>query len=50
MLVGVILGDASIKRVGLDKAFISFEQSNKKQKRLSKSFAKFSKRRITFNG
>jgi len=30
MLVGVILGDAHIKRTGLDKAFISFEQSNKK--------------------
>jgi hypothetical protein len=30
MLVGVILGDAYIKRTGLDKAFISFEQSKKK--------------------
>ena len=30
MLVGVILGDAHIKRIGLDKAFISFEQSKKK--------------------
>lgn len=30
MLVGVILGDAYIKRTGLDKAFISFEQSSKK--------------------
>ena len=30
MLIGVILGDAHIKRTGLDKAFISFEQSNKK--------------------
>lgn len=30
MLVGIILGDAHIHRVGLDKAFISFEQSNKK--------------------
>ena len=30
MLVGIILGDAHIQRVGLDKAFISFEQSNKK--------------------
>jgi hypothetical protein len=30
MLVGVILGDAHIKRIGLNKAFISFEQSNKK--------------------
>lgn len=30
MLVGVILGDAHIKKVGLDKAFISFEQSTKK--------------------
>jgi LAGLIDADG DNA endonuclease family len=30
MLVGVILGDAHIRRTGLDKAFISFEQSSKK--------------------
>lgn len=30
MLVGVILGDAYIGRTGLDKAFISFEQSEKK--------------------
>jgi hypothetical protein len=30
MLIGVILGDAHVKRTGLDKAFISFEQSNKK--------------------
>ena len=30
MLVGVILGDAHIGRVGLDKAFITFEQSSKK--------------------
>nr|QCI56447.1 hypothetical protein [Hypsizygus marmoreus] len=30
MLVGVILGDAHIKKTGLNKAFISFEQSIKK--------------------
>src|SRR5258708_28818181 len=30
MLVGVLLGDAHIGRTGLDKAFISFEQSKKK--------------------
>jgi hypothetical protein len=30
MLIGVILGDAHIKRTGSDKAFISFEQSSKK--------------------
>ena len=30
MLVGVILGDAHIKRSGLLKAYITFEQSNKK--------------------
>lgn len=30
MLTGVLLGDAHIGRVGLDKAFISFEQSKKK--------------------
>lgn len=30
MLIGVILGDASIKRTGLNKAYITFEQSNKK--------------------
>lgn len=30
MLIGVILGDAHIGRTGLDKAFITFEQSKKK--------------------
>lgn len=30
MLIGIILGDAHINKVGLDKAFISFEQSSKK--------------------
>ena len=30
MLIGVLLGDAHIGRTGLDKAFISFEQSKKK--------------------
>lgn len=30
MLIGVILGDAHIGRTGLDKAFISFEQSKNK--------------------
>lgn len=30
MLIGVLLGDAHIRRTGLDKAFISFEQSSKK--------------------
>jgi hypothetical protein len=30
MLVGVLLGDAHIGKVGLDKAFISFEQSKNK--------------------
>jgi LAGLIDADG DNA endonuclease family len=30
MLVGAILGDAYIKRTGINKAFISFEQSSKK--------------------
>lgn len=30
MLVGVILGDAHIRKTGLDKAYITFEQSNKK--------------------
>ena len=30
MLIGVILGDAHIKRTGSDKAFVSFEQSSKK--------------------
>lgn len=34
MLVGVLLGDAFIGRTGLDKAFISFEQSEKKIKYL----------------
>jgi hypothetical protein len=31
MLIGIILGDAHIKKVGLDKAFITFEQSSKKR-------------------
>ena len=30
MLIGVLLGDAHIGRTGLNKAFISFEQSSKK--------------------
>jgi hypothetical protein len=30
MLIGVLLGDAHISRTGLNKAFISFEQSKKK--------------------
>lgn len=30
MLVGVILVDAHIRKAGLDKAYITFEQSNKK--------------------
>jgi len=29
-LIGVILGDAHIRKTGLNKAFISFEQSSKK--------------------
>lgn len=35
MLIGVILGDAHIGRTGLDKAFISFEQSKSKMNYLS---------------
>jgi len=34
MLTGVLLGDAHIGRVGLDKAFISFEQSKQKSEYL----------------
>ncbi len=30
MLVGVLLGDASIRRSGLNKSSITFEQSSKK--------------------
>jgi hypothetical protein len=30
ILVGVLLGDAHVGRSGLDKAFISFEQSKSK--------------------
>lgn len=30
MLIGVILGDAHIKRTGLNKAYITFEQYSKK--------------------
>jgi LAGLIDADG DNA endonuclease family len=35
MLIGVLLGDAHIGRTGLNKAFISFEQSNKKSEYLN---------------
>jgi hypothetical protein len=35
MLVGVILGDAHLGRTGLDKAFITFEQSSKKSEYLN---------------
>ena len=30
ILIGAILGDAHIRQTGLNKAFISFEQSSKK--------------------
>lgn len=35
MLIGVLLGDAHIGRTGLNKAFISFEQSTKKSEYLN---------------
>lgn len=35
MLVGALLGDASIRRTGLDKAYITFEQSGKKSEYLN---------------
>lgn len=35
MLVGTLLGDASIRRTGLDKAYITFEQSGKKSEYLN---------------
>jgi hypothetical protein len=38
MLIGVILGDAHLKRIGLDKAFISFEQSKNKTDYLNHLF------------
>lgn len=38
-LIGTLLGDAHIGRTGLNKAFISFEQSSKK-KRVFKLFVK----------
>jgi hypothetical protein len=38
MLTGVILGDAHIGKIGLDKAFISFEQSKKKAEYLNYLF------------
>lgn len=41
MLIGVILGDAHIGRIGLDKAFITFEQSSKKNA-ISKSLTHLS--------
>lgn len=47
MLVGILLGDAHIHKVGLDKAFISFEQSKKKNW-LYKLCLSINERRITF--
>jgi hypothetical protein len=38
LLVGTLMGDAHIRKVGLDKAFISFEQSNKKSEYLNYLF------------
>lgn len=35
MLIGVLLGDAHIGRTGLDKAYITFEQSKKKLEYIS---------------
>lgn len=35
MLIGAILGDAHISRTGVNKAFISFEQSKKKSEYLN---------------
>ena len=40
MLIGAILGDAHISRTGVNKAFISFEQSKKKI-RIFKLLTKF---------
>jgi LAGLIDADG DNA endonuclease family len=34
-LIGTLLGDAHIGRTGLNKAFISFEQSSKKREYLN---------------
>ena len=38
MLVGNLLGDASIGRTGLNKAFITFEQSEKKSEYINYLF------------
>ena len=38
MLIGNLLGDASIRKVGLNKAYITFEQSNKKSEYLNYLF------------
>ena len=39
ILVGVLLGDAHIGRTGLDKAFISFEQSKNKESYINHLFS-----------
>lgn len=38
MLIGTLLGDSHIRRVGSDKAYISFEQSAKKAEYLNHLF------------
>lgn len=38
ILIGVLLGDAHIGRTGLDKAFISFEQSKNKESYINHLF------------
>ena len=39
ILIGVLLGDAHIGRTGLDKAFISFEQSKNKESYVNHLFS-----------
>lgn len=38
LLVGVLMGDAHIRRVGLDKAYVTFEQSIKKREYINYLF------------
>jgi hypothetical protein len=49
MLIGTILGDAHIGKIGLDKAFITFEQSKKKLEYLKFLFELSEKEGLSLN-
>lgn len=46
MLIGTLLGDSHIRRVGIDKAFISCEQSAKKAEYINHLFSQFKEAKI----